>query len=101
MNRYLIVGLLLAADVGICANSAVTYDYVCEKGSKKIRYRVAFKDEDGAPPCKVYQLYQGKKTKIASSQKTAKICEDALDRVLAKLEKEGMQCYEEEGEYTQ
>jgi hypothetical protein len=103
MNRY-ILSLLLVADVGICATpiSAVTFDYTCEKGSKIIRYRVAFKDEESTPPCKVYQLYQGEKTKrIAHSQKNARVCEDALDRILSKLEKQGMHCYEEEGEFTQ
>jgi len=101
MKRYLL-GLLLVADVGICANSATTYDYVCEKGSKKISYRLAFQKADGEPPCKVYELYQGNKTKrIASSLKSTKVCEDAMDRILEKLEKQGMTCFEEENEYTQ
>lgn len=105
MKRFFI-GLLFVAEVGVCANapknSAVTYDYVCEKGSKKISYRIAFKTEDGLPPCKVYALYPGNKTKrIASSVKTSKVCEEVIDRLLTKLEKEGMTCFEKESEHTQ
>ena len=63
MKRYLL-GLLLVADVGICANSATTYDYVCEKGSKKISYRLAFQKADGEPPCKVYEVWSSTITLI-------------------------------------
>ncbi len=65
-------------------------DVVCDKGS--LNYLLFHKQK----------LYQGNKTKrIASSLKSTKVCEDAMDRILEKLEKQGMTCFEEENEYTQ
>lgn len=75
--------------------SGVKHDYVCQKGSKEIKYRISFKDAEGQPPCKVYELYQGSKTKkIGQSTRTPGICEDIIERLIKRLEAEGMTCTE-------
>jgi len=94
MKKYLF-GLLLLANVGYGKmDVAAKYDYTCTKGSKKIVYRIAYRDEDGSPPCRVYQIIDGEKTQIGQSMKTSDICEKIIDRILEKVENQGMACSE-------
>ena len=75
--------------------SGAKHDYISQKDAKEINYRVSYKDVDGQPPCKVYVLYTESKTKkIGQSVKTPGICEDIIERVMKKLEAEGMTCGE-------
>jgi hypothetical protein len=73
---------------------AVTkYDYECEKGEKKILYRMMYKDVDGEPPCRIYEVIDKRhRKKIAESLRTPYVCEEAMTRIVKKLESEGMLC---------
>lgn len=66
---------------------------ICQKGNFKIMYEIDYKDIKGQPPCKVYEKYDGKKTRrIAYSERTLGVCEDVMTRVLAKTTAQGMTC---------
>jgi hypothetical protein len=70
-----------------------TLDYMCQKGERKNAYRVSYKNREGVPPCKVYEVKDGGKTKkIGESQRTVGVCESILDRIVNKLEAAGMDC---------
>jgi len=74
---------------------SIKHDYECVKGEKKILYRLSYKEKDGVPPCKLYVLYTGKKTKkIADSKVTSEVCNEILDRIVKKLITTGMTCTE-------
>jgi hypothetical protein len=80
------------------------FDYTCEDGRRKndVTYRIAYKDEEGNPPCKVVELRKGKKPKrLLLSQKDSSVCDALLDKLLNKKSREGFECFEEENEWTQ
>lgn len=83
----------------------VYFDYICERGYKKAKveytYRIYYKDEEGSPPCKVYEIKKGKKIILISHKKDSRICDSFFDNLLNKRSGQGMECYELEGEYTQ
>lgn len=95
MKKYLF-GLLLLASIGYGKKMDVVakYDYICEKGDRTITYRIAYRDKEGEPPCRVYQIIDGKRTQIGQSLKMLNLCENILDRILDKVEQSGMTCYE-------
>lgn len=73
--------------------SAYTQDYICQKGSRKNAYRISYKDAEGEPPCKVYEVKDGGKTKkIGESKRTVGVCEEIMSRITTKLEAAGMDC---------
>lgn len=73
--------------------------YKCEKGSKVIWYRLAYKTEKEVPPCKVYEKYMGQKTKrIANSVRTKGVCEEVWNRILERCTSQGMSCTKETDE---
>ena len=75
------------------SSSAYTQDYLCQKGTRKNAYRIAYKVQEGEPPCKVYEVKDGGKTKkIGESQRTVGVCESIMDRIVRKLEAAGMDC---------
>jgi len=77
----------------VVSNSAYTQDVLCQKGNRKNGYRIAYKNQEGEPPCKVYEVKDGGKTKkIGESQRTLGVCEGVMERVIRKLEDAGMDC---------
>jgi hypothetical protein len=106
MRRYLL-GLTLISGISYGQTTTPTvkekpvtvaakYDYVCQKGTKKVTYRISYRDADSLPPCRVYEVINGERRKIAESLKTLDVCEKVIDRILLKLEKEGMECSEKQ-----
>jgi hypothetical protein len=71
---------------------AVQQNYVCEKGERKITLKLVYRDVLEKAPCRLYQVVNKKKTIIANSKRTDRVCRIVLDKVLEKLGSEGMTC---------
>jgi hypothetical protein len=85
MKKYLVgLSLLIGSNPVSSATKqkaapAFTYDYVCQKGKKKITYRIEYKSGESLPPCRIYEIIKGKRKIIAESLKKISVCENALD----------------------
>jgi hypothetical protein len=72
--------------------AAVQQNYKCEKGARKITLKLVYRDALDRAPCRLYQVIDKKKTLLADSKRTDRVCRIVLDKVIEKLGSEGMIC---------
>jgi len=90
MKNIILLGLLIST-FAIGGENRKTY--MCVKGTKRIYYRIAYKNTNSPVPCRVYEKHINKPAKrIAYSEKIPNVCEVALYKTLDRSQQQDMPC---------
>jgi hypothetical protein len=72
-------------------------NYLCVKGDTEILYKISYREQGKKVPCKVLEKYSGQElNEIAFSQITINVCEEVIQKILARCKSQGMKCEEVE-----